>query len=212
MEVNIETLIKQGSKLLGIELSTSQIYSLIKLLELLDKWNKVHNLTAIRDQQQMAKKHILDSLSIAKYITDNNILDVGSGAGFPGIVLAILFPHKNITTLDANSKKTRFMIQAKIDIGIDNLNVVCSRVENYQPDTLFDIITSRAFASIAKTLEITGHLLSKTGCYLIMKGAFPEQELEDITQNTKFVLSRCDNLQVPYVDEQRHLVIINHPK
>lgn len=212
MEVNIETLIKQGSKLLGIELSTSQIYSLIKLLELLDKWNKVHNLTAIRDQQQMAKKHILDSLSIAKYITDNNILDVGSGAGFPGIVLAILFPHKNITTLDANSKKTRFMIQAKIDIGIDNLNVVCSRVENYQPDTLFDIITSRAFASIAKTLKLTGHLLSKNGCYLIMKGAFPEQELENIIQNTKFVLSRCDNLQVPYVDEQRHLVIINHPK
>jgi 16S rRNA (guanine527-N7)-methyltransferase len=210
MEVDIETLIAQGSKLLNIELSVEQVSTLTELVKLLDKWNKVHNLTAIRSQLQIAKKHILDSLSIGKYIKSNNMLDVGSGAGFPGIVLAILFPHKNITTLDANSKKTRFMLQAKIDLKINNLNIVCSRVENYHPDTHFDIITSRAFTSIARTLELTGHLLSKSGCYLIMKGTFPEKELEDITQNAKFVLSRCDNLQVPYVNEQRHLVIINH--
>ena len=210
MEVDIETLITQGSKLLSIELSAEQITTLIKLVKLLDKWNQVHNLTAIRSQLEMTKKHILDSLSIARYIEGKNILDVGSGAGFPGIVLAILYPHKNITTLDANSKKTRFMLQAKIDLNINNLNIVCSRVENYHPDTLFDIITSRAFASISKTLELTGHLLSSSGCYLIMKGLFPKEELEDITQDAKFVLSRCDNLQVPYVNEQRHLVIITH--
>ncbi|WP_263081409.1 16S rRNA (guanine(527)-N(7))-methyltransferase RsmG [Endozoicomonas sp. Mp262] len=202
--------IYNGANELSLPLTEIQARSLGQYVELLAKWNKAYNLTAVREPDQMVSRHILDSLSIVPYIKGDNILDVGSGPGLPGIPLAIMYPEKRITTLDSNGKKTRFMTQAKIEMGLKNLTVVNTRVESYQPDHLFDGITSRAFSSLSDMVEGTKHLLADSGVYLAMKGLYPEEELSELTQQFSCELVESISLNVPGSDGERHLVILRN--
>ena len=202
--------ISSGAQTLAVALNDQQLDLLTQYVELLAKWNKAYNLTAIRDPFQMVTRHILDSLSIAPYVKSKKILDVGSGPGLPGIPLAIIYPDKEISTLDSNGKKTRFMTQAKLELGLKNLTVVNSRVELYQPDSLFDEVTSRAFSSLVDMVQGTKHLLSKSGVYLAMKGLYPEGELNELTEQTNSELVESISLQVPGSEGERHLMILRN--
>lgn len=196
-----------GAQKLKIELSEAQLQALLSYLQLLIKWNKAYNLTAIREPERMVSLHLFDSLAVHPHIqTANNIIDVGTGAGLPGVVLAIMNPEKNFTLLDSNGKKTRFLVQAKIDLKLDNLTVVNDRVEAYQPPQLFDMIISRAFASLADMTGWCKHLLAEGGCFLAMKGQYPQEEIDAIAHEYK-VLSKQE-LHIPQVEGERHLLTI----
>jgi 16S rRNA (guanine527-N7)-methyltransferase len=164
-------LLNQGARQMDIELSLSQNSKLLQYLELIIKWNKTYNLSAIRNSEEGIEKHLLDSLSIVAYIKSGLLLDVGSGAGLPGIVISIMKPELAITVLDTVGKKCRFMQYAKTQLQLKNLTVVNQRVEDYQPKQCFSQITSRAFADVNKTLKLTQHLLCDNGHYLLMKGS-----------------------------------------
>lgn len=196
-----------GAQKLGLELSEQQQQSLLAYLQLLIKWNKAYNLTAIREPERMVGLHLLDSLAVHPYIQDaDNIIDVGTGAGLPGVVLAIMNPNKTFTLLDSNGKKTRFLVQCKIDLQLDNLTVVNSRVEAFKPPQLFDMIISRAFASLADMTGWCKHLLAQGGCFLAMKGQYPDEEISAIAHEYK-VLAKHE-LHIPQVEGERHLLTI----
>ena len=200
----------QGAKALGLDLSQVQADLLTRYVLLLDKWNKAYNLTAIRDPREMVFRHIVDSLSIVPHINGEVILDVGSGPGLPGVVLAIMYPEKKFTTLDSNGKKTRFMLQAKLDLQLENLEVANARVESFKVDAPFDAITSRAFSSLVNMVDGTKHLLSPSGVYLAMKGLYPEEELKELMDRHEIELIGCEPLNVPGTDGDRHLVILRN--
>ncbi|WP_163370616.1 16S rRNA (guanine(527)-N(7))-methyltransferase RsmG [Endozoicomonas acroporae] len=203
--------IGRGGKSLGLDLSPVQADLLTRYVLLLNKWNKAYNLTAIRDPREMVFRHIVDSLSIVPHISGEVILDVGSGPGLPGVVLAIMYPDKQFTTLDSNGKKTRFMLQAKLDLQLNNLAVANSRVESFQVDDApFDAITSRAFSSLVNMVDGTKHLLSPSGVYLAMKGLYPEEELKELMDRHEIELVGCEPLKVPGTDGDRHLVILRN--
>jgi len=189
-----------------IELVESQNEQLIQYLELLIKWNKAFNLTAIRDPKEMLVKHLVDSLSIAPFIEGENILDVGTGPGLPGIPMAILFPDKKFTLVDSNGKKTRFLTQSKITLDLQNVSVQHTRVENIETDTLYDQIMSRAFTALDNMVLLCKHLLSESGQFLAMKGLEKEKEMNAIA--APFSIEKSIQLNVPGCDEQRHLIII----
>lgn len=178
----------------------------ISYLNLLNDWNRVFNLTAIRDPNDMVMLHLIDSLVINPYLHGTNIIDVGTGAGLPGIPLALINPEKNFVLLDSNSKKTRFLTQAILELKISNIEVIHSRCENFQPEKCFDSILSRAFASIQVMLEATRHLICKHGQFLAMKGLFPEEEIKAIPPN--FVVVAVHELRINGLDAKRHLVCI----
>ena len=166
------------------------------------KWNKTYNLSAIRDPQLGVKKHLLDSLSILPYINNGSLLDVGAGAGLPGIVLAIMKPDLSVSVLDSVGKKCRFMQFVKTQLQLDNLSVINERVEVFKPQACFAQITSRAFAEVKKTLKLTRHLLCDNGRYLLMKGDhFSQEEVQG-------VLITPHQINVPYVSDDRFLLEI----
>ncbi|BCN94446.1 ribosomal RNA small subunit methyltransferase G [Thiomicrorhabdus immobilis] len=194
----------EGLDNLQIELSAEQIDKLMAYLALLQKWNKVYNLTAIRDPQEMLIKHLLDSLAVVPYIKQNRIIDVGTGGGLPGIPLAICFPEKQIDLLDSNSKKTRFLIQAKAELGLVNTQVIHSRVEEYQPEPLYEAVISRAFASIQDMLDWTHHLIPQGGIWWAMKA---QKDFEDLTKLPGLVkVEDVIELHVPKLNAERMLV------
>ena len=195
----------QGAERLGIELSGQQLEQLLSYLALLQKWNKAYNLTAIRDANQMLIRHLFDSFAVSPFIAKENLIDVGSGAGIPGIPLAILNPDLSVTTLDSNSKKTRFQNQVKIELGLDNLEVVHGRVEQFS-DKTFPQVISRAFASIEDMVNLSHSLLSQEGVFLAMKGRYPDEELAALPAG--YQLLRSHQLQVPELDEERHLLVL----
>ncbi len=195
-----------GIAALGLALDAAQQERLLAYLALLLKWNKAYNLTAVRDPLEMVTKHLLDSLALLPHLQDGRLLDVGSGAGLPGIPLAIAAPQREVTLLDANSKKTRFLLQAKGELGLYNLSVVHSRVEQYRPERLFDTVTARAFASLAELYQGTAHLLAPGGCLLAMKGEYPAQELAALPPGV--VVREVIAVTVPGLQAQRHLVRI----
>jgi 16S rRNA (guanine527-N7)-methyltransferase len=193
---------------LGLEVSEQQQGKLLDYLDLLLKWNKIYNLTAISDHQTAVVRHLLDSLAIAPYMDGVRLLDVGSGGGLPGIPLAIVYPEKEFTLLDSNSKKTRFLVQAKGELGLGNLNVVHSRIEAFRAEQPFDIILSRAFASLRDFTMLTGHLLAQQGRMMAMKGQLDRAEVAEIPQGYR--LEKTLELTVPGLEqEQRHLLIIS---
>lgn len=203
-----ETLAK-GITELGLELSEAQQSKLLDFLDLLLKWNRVYNLTAITDLRSGVVRHLLDSLAIAPYIDGERLLDVGSGGGLPGIPLAIAYPNKEFTLLDSNSKKTRFLVQVKGELGLANLNVVHSRIEEFSPERPFDMILSRAFASLKDIMILTGRLLDDEGRVLAMKGQIDATELAEIPQGYR--IEKKIELAVPGLkQEQRHLLVIGH--
>ncbi|MFG3454369.1 16S rRNA (guanine(527)-N(7))-methyltransferase RsmG [Stutzerimonas stutzeri] len=200
--------LKQGATLLGVELSDAQQEQLLAYLALLNKWNKAYNLTAVRDPAEMVSRHLLDSLSVAPHVEESGSrwLDVGSGGGMPGIPLAILFPERRFTLLDSNGKKTRFLTQVKLELKLDNVEVVHSRVEQFEPEQAFTGITSRAFSSLADFANWTRHLGNSDTYWLAMKGVQPDDELQALPAD--FQLARCLVLKVPGCQGQRHLLIL----
>lgn len=200
--------LKQGATLLGVDLSDAQQEQLIAYLALLNKWNKAYNLTAVRDPAEMVSRHLLDSLSVAPHVEQSGSrwLDVGSGGGMPGIPLAILFPERRFTLLDSNGKKTRFLTQVKLELKLDNVDVVHSRVEQFKPEQAFTGITSRAFSSLADFANWTRHLGNSDTYWLAMKGVQPDDELQALPAD--FQLARCLVLKVPGCQGQRHLLIL----
>ena len=197
-------LLIEGSQRMDLALSDQVIDQLMTYLDLVEKWNRVYNLTAIREREEMIKLHFLDSLSILKHVQVKNILDVGSGAGFPGIVLAITKPELKVTVMDSVNKKTTFMQQVKSELSLTNLDVVNSRVEDYQPTTLFEAVTSRAFSNLKNMMSLTQHTLQKEGVWLAMKSKDVKQEVEAFEKNQYTLIP----LEVPFINAERYLVIL----
>ena len=188
---------------MGLQISDEVQQQLLSYLALLDKWNKVYNLTAVREPLEMVTLHLLDSLSVLPYIKGPRLLDVGSGGGLPGIVLAICLPQLRVTSIDTVQKKTIFMRQVKGELGLDNLEVVHARVEAFETEP-FDQIISRAFAEIGLFIELTRHLMAKNGHWLAMKGVSPQHNLA-LLQGIK---STIHPLSVAGLQAERHLAII----
>jgi 16S rRNA (guanine527-N7)-methyltransferase len=174
-------------------------------IQLLHKWNQVYNLTAIRDPAEMVTKHILDSLSIVPYITQSRVIDVGTGAGLPGIPLAIIFPAKTFVLLDSNAKKTRFLQQCVQELQLNNVTIVQNRVESYTASPCFDHVVTRAFAHLQQIWLSTNHLCCKDGNILAMKGACSEQELNEVEVAGIEVIPLC----IPDLAAARHLIIMS---
>lgn len=195
--------IQQGCDELNIILTDEQCQQLLAYVVLLDKWNKVYNLTSVRDPNEMISRHILDSLAILPYLAGKTLLDVGTGAGLPGIPIAIIKPDMTVTLLDSNSKKTRFLQQAKAELSLSNVTVVHGRVEQVELPK-FDTVTARAFSTIDDIIDLAGRHCDDAGCLLLMKGIYPEAELKAVKDG--FHLQDVMSLTVPGCDGQRHLV------
>ena len=205
--MSIEARLAAGLAAMGIELEPLAQATLLAYVRLIEKWNKVHNLTAVREPEQMVVLHLLDSLSVLAHVAQaRTLLDVGSGAGLPGIPLAIARPDLAVTLLDSSHKKAAFLRQAKAELALANVEVVCERVEKWHPAAPFDVVVSRAFAEIAEFVEQSKHLVSAEGSLLAMKGVHPFDELARIpaTHRVENVVA----LHVPTLDAQRHLVFL----
>jgi 16S rRNA (guanine527-N7)-methyltransferase len=202
--VNSVEELQRGSAQLGISLSAEEQKKLLDYLALLRKWNKVYNLTAIRDEQQMVSHHLLDSLAVMPHLWAGRWLDVGCGAGLPGIVLAVMRPNWQFTLLDSNSKKTSFVQQAIIELELHNARVHCARVEDWKPTERFDGIISRAFSELGDFLCSTQHLLAQQGRWAAMKGA-PENELAGVPAECR--VEQVITIRVPGLHAARSLVI-----
>lgn len=196
----------KGIKELGLALGADQQDLLLQYLLLLDKWNKVYNLTAVRDVMKMVSAHLLDSLSVIALLPEGKVLDVGSGAGLPGIPIAVARPAFAVTLLDSNHKKTAFLRQAVADLGLKNASVVCERVESANAPAGFDVIISRAFSDLGEFVSLTGRLLAPDGVIAAMKGLHPFEELERVPAG--FRVKEVKALRVPGLDAERHLVLI----
>ena len=199
----LERLLCEGAELMDISFSDEQLDQLLAYHGLICKWNKVYNLSAIRDPIESIKKHFLDSLSIVNFIQPGMLLDVGSGAGLPGIVIAIMKPKTKVFTIDSVGKKCRFMQTVKTELSLENLTVVNNRVESFNYEEKFPQIVSRAFSSGVDTLDKTRHLISSNGRYLLMKGANVHQE------NLQKLSFKIHSLHVPFVSDKRSLLEIN---
>lgn len=203
----MEKQLESGLKQLGIEFSQQHISKLLQFVALLLKWNKVYNLTAVRKPEDMLSLHLLDSLSLLPQLNNfERLLDVGSGAGLPGIPLAIFCPDQQFVLLDSNVKKTRFIQQAIIDLKLDNVQVVHERVEKYKPDKLFDCITTRAFATIVETLKLVEHLLANQSRLFFMKSNTAESELNQVKSD---FTHKIIELSVPGIEANRRLVVLS---
>jgi len=196
--------LQRGINQLGLKIGSDTQAKLLDYLALMVKWNKVYNLTAIRDPQQMVSHHLLDSLAVLPHLGAGRWLDVGCGAGLPGLVIAICQPDWSVTLLDSNSKKTGFVQQAVIELGLRNVQVRCARVEDFQAIEKFDGIISRAFTELGDFLRITRHLIAPLGRWVAMKG-LPEHELPGVPADCQVV--NVIPLSVPGLDAARCLVI-----
>ena len=197
--------LNQGISALHLGLNTAQCAKLIDYVRLLIKWNQVYNLTAIRDPLEMITRHILDSLTVVPLIKGPQVLDVGTGAGLPGIPLAVALPQFKFVLLDCVAKKTRFLVQIIGELKLNNVTVETQRVEKYQTQALFDTVISRAFSSIAKFIAVAGHLSRRNdGVLLAMKGRFPQNELAALPPG--YQLKGVERLTVPDLNEERHVV------
>ena len=205
-ESQLADVLEAGMQEMGVDYSSLQRDQLLAYLELLITWNKAYNLTAIRDPAQMIALHLLDSLTILPHVNGKHLIDVGTGAGLPGIPLAIMCPDQQFTLLDSNGKKTRFLFQARCQLGLANVTEIQSRVEQHQPRECYDVVLSRAFTSIAEMVDKCHHLLAAQGVFLAMKGKFPHSELSEVAKDYKVEASHT--LQVPGVEGERHLIVI----
>ena len=192
---------------MGIAVSPAQRERLAAHLELIAKWNRVHNLTAVREPEQMVVLHLLDSLSIVPDIGESaSVLDVGTGAGLPGIPIAIARPRARVTLLDSSHKKCAFLQQAKIDLALENAAIVCERVERWHPDARFEVIVSRAFSDLADFVSQAQHLLAPGGKLIAMKGVYPFEELARLPASHR--VAEVRELSVPSLDAKRHVVVV----
>ncbi|BCO21116.1 16S rRNA (guanine(527)-N(7))-methyltransferase RsmG [Alteromonas sp. McT4-15] len=203
----LHTILTSGLAALSLELSDTQQQQLVDYVVMIDKWNKAYNLTSVRDPKQMMVKHILDSLAIVPHLSASageNIIDVGTGPGLPGMPLAIAFPNKSFTLLDSLGKRVRFMTQCVHTLKLTNVTPVQSRVEEHNGEKPYDIVLSRAFASLKDMLHWCEHLVDSDGQFLALKGQFPQEEIDEVSDH--FQVSRTENLTVPNLVGERHLV------
>jgi 16S rRNA (guanine527-N7)-methyltransferase len=196
----------EGAAVLGVTLSPADEKRLLAYLALLDKWNRVYNLTAVRETERMVSHHLLDSLAIAPYVGTGRVLDVGSGGGLPGIPLAIARPDLQVTLIDSIAKKTAFLLQVKAELGLENVSVVTGRVETHQYAAGFNTITSRAFSDLKEFVTLTRPLLASDGRWLAMKGLYPHEEIAALPDWVR--LSADHVLTIPNLDATRHLIIL----
>jgi 16S rRNA (guanine527-N7)-methyltransferase len=198
------TTLLDGARALALELDEVQLARLVAHLDLLDKWSARMNLTAIRDRPSQLTKHLLDSLTVQPYLRGARIADVGSGAGFPGIPLAIVEPHRHFTLIESTGKKCRFLEHVRDALELKNVAIVQSRAESYQPDMRFDTVLARAVGPVADLVKVAGPLVVGGGRLLAMKGRYPEQELAARLDGWK--VAAVHPLSVPGLGEERHLV------
>ncbi|MDH5230409.1 MAG: 16S rRNA (guanine(527)-N(7))-methyltransferase RsmG [Gammaproteobacteria bacterium] len=203
-------LIEQGLNQLDIGFQPEQIDTLLNFVQMLQKWNKKFNLTAVSETEAIIHKHLFDSLAVLPYIRGKTVLDIGSGAGFPGIPLAIFLPKINFSLLDSNGKKTRFLTQAFIQLGLKNVNVLQSRVEQLDKSEKFDNVICRAFAPLAKAVALSKFHVESKGQLLFMKAQAITAEIQDLSET--YAVETIE-LAVPGVAEQRFLArVVNFSK
>lgn len=198
-----------GIARLRLSLDRAAQDKLLAYVALLDKWNRTHNLTAIRDRRQMITHHLLDSLAVMPHLPARGglrVADVGSGGGLPGIPLAIARPDWDVTLIDSNHKKTAFLNQAAIELPLANAEVVTARVEQVKASSPYDVVISRAYSTLATFVEQTGHLLALGGRWVAMKGGIPHEEMTALPVHISVEATPC--LQVPGLAGERHLVIM----
>jgi len=201
MEACREILVS-GLESLSLPLDEDKIEQLLAFIKLIDKWNKAYNLTAIRNMEDMVRLHLLDSLAILPFIEGKRVIDIGTGAGLPGIPLAIYLPGIEFTLLDSNAKKTRFVQQVILELKLKNVSVCHNRVEQYHPEKSFDTAITRAFAGLSDIVEMTAHLLNKDGVLLAMKGQNPDLPKLESAKTTLI------SVNVPGITAERCLVRI----
>lgn len=198
--------LREGLAGMNLALPEAVRAQLLAYLALLYKWNRTYSLTALRDESKAVSHHLLDSLAILPFVPAGRLLDVGSGGGMPGIPLAIARPELSVTLLDSNSKKTAFLQQAAIELGLPNITVHCGRVEQYHPASGFAAITSRAFAELKDFVGLSAHLLASDGVWLAMKGVWPQEELARLPASVR--VEAVHRLQLPGLTDERHLVAL----
>lgn len=198
--------LEQGAAALGLELGVVTRDKLLAYIELIAKWNKVYNLTAVRERDAMVVQHVLDSLAVSPHLAGETLIDVGAGAGLPGVPLAVLRPQLAVTLLDSSQKKASFLKQVQIELGLTNLSVVCDRAERFAPAAPYDIVVSRAFARLDQFITIAGHLCAPCGVLAAMKGIYPEAELAALPRGYRAIDIR--RIAVPGLPAERHLILI----
>ena len=195
--------LQAGAEILGVALSDHESEQLLRFIELLSKWNRAYNLTALQDPLEMVERHLLDSLSVLAHLQGSRILDMGTGPGLPGIPLALLRPECDFVLLDSNGKKIRFVRQVKLELALENIQPIHARLEGYHPEKPFDTLIARAFTSLPRMLELTRGLWAPGGCLLAMKGTLPREELEQLPKGLQV---RCIPLHLPFTAAERHLI------
>jgi 16S rRNA (guanine527-N7)-methyltransferase len=198
------TLLVEGANQLGVPLDVAHGAALLRLVDALEAGNSQFNLTAIRDRPGMLRKHVLDSLSLQPYLRGSRVADVGTGAGFPGLPLAILNPARHFALIEATGKKARFVTQTAAALNCANVEVVHARAESYRPAGRYDIVTARALSSLADFVAYAGHLCAPGGRLLAMKGKRPEEEMSALPKT--FRVLAVHRLKLPGLDDERHLV------
>ena len=196
--------LEEGTAALGIELTSAQRDALIAHLDLVDEWNAKFNLTAIRDREQQVTKHVLDSLTVRPWLRGPTVADVGSGAGFPGIPLAIVEPERRFALLESTGKKCRFLEAVRDTLGLANVEVIQARAESYKPEVRYETVVARAVGPLADLVRFAGPLLASGGRLLAMKGRNPAEELSGRLNGWKVMA--VHPLRVPGLDDERHLV------
>jgi len=202
----LRAMLVKGLKDLALEPSPRLLDCLLIYLAQLEKWNKAYNLTAVRKPAAMVTRHLLDSYSVASYIGGSRVIDVGTGAGLPGIPLALLNPHQAYTLLDTNGKKVRFLEHVTGQLGLNNVSPVQARVEAYHAAGEFDTVVCRAFTSLADFIVGSGHLAGRDGQLVAMKGKLPEDELAELPEG--WAVASVNSLHVPGLEAQRHAIVL----
>ena len=204
--MNLAAELAAGIAALNVDVAAAAQQRLLDYLALVEKWNQAYNLTAVREPAKMLTHHVLDSLAVLPHVRGDHVLDVGSGAGLPGIPLALARPQWRVVLLDANHKKATFLRQAVIELQLVNVDVVCDRVESWTPSRQFDTVVSRAFSDLPEFLALAGRLCAKTGVMMAMKGIYPHAELAQVPK--EFCLRGVVPLHVPGLHAERHAALL----
>ena len=197
--------LEAGARELGVPLTTDAADDLLTLLGLLERWNRAYNLTAVDAPSEALTKHVLDSLAALPGVAGTRVLDVGTGAGFPGLPLAVICPERSFTLLDSHRKKLKFVDQAAATLGLDNVTTVHARAEGHRPESGYDTVTCRAFAPLSRFVGWAGHLVAPGGRLLALKGPISEAELTSVPAGWQTV---CEPVVVPFLDGRRTLVVM----
>lgn len=204
--MSLDATLARGLADLALTADDAMRARLLAYVHLLDKWNRVYNLTAVRDVAAMLVHHVLDSAAVVPHLSGVSLVDVGSGGGLPGLPIAILCPQRHVTLLDSNHKKATFLRQAVIELALTNVTVTCERAEAWHPPQRFDVVISRAFAELAQFVTVAAHLCAPGGVMIAMKGVHPDEELASVPAGC--AVAQVRRLTVPGLSGDRHLVFL----